>query len=371
MIAAADALGSLVGRARAEVDTPALLVDLAVMEANIARIAAECRAHGVGWRPHVKAHKTPEIAGMQLAAGAIGVTCAKVSEAEVMADAGVRSILIANQVVGAAKIARLMALHRRVDPIVCVDSLAHVAALGAAAAGTGKPLPVAIEVNIGMDRAGAEPGEPVVALARAISRQPGLRFAGLMGWESPAAKVADPAAKERAVRAAVAKLTASADACRRAGHAAAIVSCGGTGTFPYCVRQPGVTEVQVGGGIFSDMRYRGEYGVDFEPALTVLATVISRPTLSRIVLDAGKKAMSGDAALPAPVLVGGVRAIALSAEHTTIELAQPSEVPRIGDRIELVVGYSDTTVHLHEEIVAVRDGRVEAVWRVAGRGKLK
>jgi D-serine deaminase-like pyridoxal phosphate-dependent protein len=371
MSALPDPPGSVVGRSRTDADTPALLVDLAVMEANIARIVAECRAHGVAWRPHVKAHKTPEIARMQLAAGAIGVTCAKVSEAEVMADAGVRSILIANQVVGPAKIARLVALNRRADPVACVDHPAHIEALGAAAAGAGKPLDVAIEVNVGMDRAGAAPGEPVVALARAIARQPGLRFVGVMAWESPAARIADPAAKEQAVRAAIALLTASADACRRAGYDVAMVSCGGTGTFPYCVRQPGVTDVQIGGGIFSDMRYRGEYAVDFAPALTVLTTVISRPTPTRIVLDAGKKAMSSDAAMPLPLLEAPVRSIALSAEHTKLELERPSERPRIGDKIELVVGYSDTTVHLHEEIVATRDGRVEAVWRVAARGKLK
>ena len=371
MNAAADTPGGVVGRFKTEVDTPALLLDLAAMAANMARITAECRAHGVAWRPHIKVHKTPEIARMQLAAGAIGVTCAKVSEAEVMADAGVRSILVANQVVGPAKIARLIELNRRADPVVCVDDLAHVDMLAAAAAGAPKPIGVAVEVNVGMDRAGAEPGEPVVALAQAIARRSGLRFAGVMAWESPAARIADPAAKERAVREAVGRLTASADACRRAGHEVAMVSCGGTGTFPYCVRQPGVTEVQIGGGIFSDMRYRGEYGVDFAPALTVLTTVISRPTPTRIVLDAGKKAMSSDAAMPLPVLDAPIRSIGLSAEHTRIELGQPAERPRIGDKVELVVGYSDTTVHLHEEIVATRDGRVEAVWRVAGRGKLK
>jgi D-serine deaminase-like pyridoxal phosphate-dependent protein len=371
MNAAANAHSSVVGQSKTALDTPALLVDLTVMEANIARIAERCRAHGVAWRPHVKAHKTPEIARLQLAAGAIGVTCAKVAEAEVMADAGIRDILIANQIVGATKIARLVDLNGRADPIVCADNVWNIEALSTAAAGSGKPLSVAIEVNIGMNRAGVEPGEPVLALAQAISRQPGLRFAGLMGWESPATTIADPAAKERAVRHSIAMLTASAEACRQAGLEVEIVSCGGTGTFPYCVQQPGVTEVQVGGGIFSDMHYRGNYHVDFAPALTILATVISRPTPSRIVLDAGKKAMSSDAAMPSPVLGDRVRAMVVSAEHTKIELEGASETPRIGDKMELIVGYSDTTVHLHEEIVATRNGRVEAVWRIAGRGKLK
>jgi D-serine deaminase-like pyridoxal phosphate-dependent protein len=192
-----------------------------------------------------------------------------------------------------------------------------------------------------------------------------------MGWESQATTIADPAEKERTVRDAVAALTASARACKAAGHNVAIVSCGGTGTFPYCAQQAGVTEVQVGGAIFSDMHYLTHYHVDFAPALTILTTVTSRPTPTRIVVDAGKKSMSGDAAMPAPRGIPPISAMKLSAEHSKIELEQPNAAPGIGDKIELIVGYSDTTVHLHEEIVGVRGGRVEFIWRVAGRGKLK
>ena len=193
----------------------------------------------------------------------------------------------------------------------------------------------------------------------------------MVGWESQATTIADAAVKERTVREAVAALTASARACAAAGHSIAVVSCGGTGTFPYCAQQPGVTEVQVGGAIFSDMHYLTHYHVDFAPALTMLTTVTSRPTPTRIVVDAGKKTMSGDAAMPAPRDMPPMSAMKISAEHTKIELEQPNAAPKIGDKIELIVGYSDTTVHLHEEIVGVRGGRVEAVWRVAGRGKIK
>jgi D-serine deaminase-like pyridoxal phosphate-dependent protein len=342
-----------------------------VMDANIARIGDECRRHGVGWRPHIKAHKTPEIARKQLTAGAIGITCAKLGEAEVMTDAGITEILIANQIVGPAKMRRLRRLLERAPVILSVDSLANIAELGEAVAGAGSKLRLVVEVNIGMNRAGVAPGPPVVALAEAIARQPGLRFVGVTGWESHAVAIADPAEKERVVAEAIARLVASAEDCRRAGHDASIVSCGGTGTFPYCVRQPGVTEVQVGGAIFSDMHYRSHYHLDHPCALTLLTTVTSRPTLTRIVLDAGKKAMSGDAALPEPLQLASVRELRLSAEHTTIELEAPSEMPKVGDRLELIVGYSDTTVHLHEEIVGLRNGRVEAVWRVAARGRIK
>jgi D-serine deaminase-like pyridoxal phosphate-dependent protein len=232
-------------------------------------------------------------------------------------------------------------------------------------------LRVLIEVDIGMNRAGVAPGAPVVALACEIERRPGLRFVGVEGWESQATTMADPAEKERTVREAIAALDASARACREAGFTVDIVSCGGTGTFPFCIQQPGVTEVQIGGAIFSDMHYRLDYHVDFEPALTVLATVTSRPTPTRIVVDAGKKTMSGDAAMPAPRGLPPVRAMKLSAEHAKIELEEPSAEPKIGDKIELIVGYSDTTVHLHEEIVAVRSGRIDAIWWITGRGRIK
>jgi len=360
----------LIGQPASALDTPALLVDLDVMEANMARIVAKCREHGVGWRPHSKAHKTPEIAKLQLKAGAIGITCAKVGEAEVMASAGIRDILVANQVVGAAKVERLVEVAQRADPIVCVDSLENARELDQAFRVAGKRLRVLIEVDIGMNRAGVAAGADVVSLAREIARLPGLRFAGVEGWESHATTM-ENAEKVPAVRTAIASLVSSARACREAGLAVDIVSCGGTGTFPWCIEQPGVTEVQIGGAIFSDMHYRMHYHVDFEPALTVLATVTSRPTSTRIVVDAGKKTMSGDAAMPEPRGLPIVRALKLSAEHAKLELERPSATPSVGDKIEFVVGYSDTTVHLHEEIVATRGGRIEAAWRVAGRGRIK
>jgi D-serine deaminase-like pyridoxal phosphate-dependent protein len=361
----------LIGLTKADLETPALLVDLDLMDVNIARIADECRRLGVGWRPHIKGHKTPEIARRQLAAGALGITCAKLGEAEVMADAGISEILIANQVVGPNKMRRLIQLLERAPVIVAVDSFSNIAELAGAAAGGRPELRLVVEVDIGMRRAGVAPGRPVVELAEAIARQPGLRFVGVTGWESHAVAIADPREKERVVAEAIALLAASAEACRRGGHDVRIVSCGGTGTFPYCVRQPGITEVQVGGAIFSDMHYRTHYHLDHPCALTLLTTVTSRPTPTRIVLDAGKKAMSGDAALPEPQGLPAVRSLRLSAEHTTIELEAPSATPGVGDRLELIVGYSDTTVHLHEEIMGLRAGRIEALWRVAARGQIR
>src|SRR6187399_1647312 len=175
--------GATVGQPVASVDTPALIVDLDMLDANIERIAGVCRDAGVQWRPHVKGIKVPQIADRCMAAGAIGVTCAKLGEAEVFAESGITDILIANQVVGAAKLARLTALRRIADVIVAADHTDHVRALGAAARDAGVTLRVVVEVDLGLGRAGLLPGPGVVALARAVDDEPGLVFAGLMGWE--------------------------------------------------------------------------------------------------------------------------------------------------------------------------------------------
>jgi D-serine deaminase-like pyridoxal phosphate-dependent protein len=356
--------------ALASLDTPVLLVDLDLLDANIACVTAACREHGINWRPHIKGNKTPGIVARAIAAGAIGVTCAKLGEAEVMAEAGIRDILIANQIVGAAKIARLLRLRDRADPIVAIDDPAHVAALAAAGFDPERPLRIVVEVDLGMNRAGVPPGPAVVALADAVARHPGLRFVGVMGWESHALLLPDPE-KANTVREALVRLVATADLCREAGHAVSVVSCGGTGTFPHCVTQPGVTEVQAGGIIFGDVHYREHYRIELAQALTVLATVTSRPTSRRIILDAGRKAMPPDIAVPAPLRLPPVQAMTFSAEHVTVELVDPSDWPAIGDKVEFIVGYGDMTVFLHDEIVGHRGGEVVATWPILARGKLK
>lgn len=352
-------------------DTPVLLADLDILESNIAHIADSCRAHGVQWRPHFKGHKTLEIAQMQISAGAIGITCAKLGEAEILAGNGIKDILIANQIVGFHKVSRLMHLLELADVIVAVDSRENVLELAEATRHSGRTLRVVIEVNTGTNRAGVEPGEPVVALAAEIARHPGLRLAGVMGWEAHATGIANPKEKEQAVATAIGFLTSSAEQCRRAGHDMRIVSCGGTGTLLYCVKQPGVTEVQVGGGVMNDEHYHGHYNIELPFALTVLATVTSRPTATRVILDAGRKTMSIETAVPRPLRVPAVKDVRLYAEHAQLELEAPSDWPRVGDRVEFVPGYTDSTVHLHEEIVAMRGDQIAAVWKVVGRGKIK
>lgn len=164
------------------------------------------------------------------------------------------------------------------------------------------------------------------------------------------------------------KLTASAERCRAAGLPVEIVSCGGTGTYWITAALPGVTEVQAGGGIFCDMHYRNDYGVQHDYALSILTTVVSRPTPTRIICDAGWKSMAQQPALPAPKHLGETKVVKLSAEHATIELAAPTPAPAVGDHVEFVAGYSDSTVFLHDYLYATRQGKVEAIWPILGRG---
>ena len=352
-----------------DLDTPTLLVDLDRVERTIAEMAAFFRGHGVGWRPHTKGQKVPEIAHMEIEAGALGITCAKLGEAEVMADAGVRDILIANQVVGRQKAERLAALLERADVVVAVDSIANGEELGAAAHARDKRLRVIVEVDNGMQRAGVPPGEPTVELAQRLAALPGLRFCGVMAWEAHClGRPMDE--RRRCCEEAVGALVATARQCREAGLDAGIVSCGGTGTFRITAGIEGVTEIQAGGGIFSDVLYES-WGVDHPFALTVMSTVTSRPVPRRIITDAGRKAMSMDIATPRPIGLENVEKVALSAEHGVVTLSQPNTSLEVGDKLEWIVGYGDTTVFLHDEMVATRGDRVEATWPVLARGRIK
>ena len=365
------AVSYLIGADKAAADTPTLFVDLDILEQNIARIAGACRQGGIGWRPHTKGIKVPQIARLLMEGGAAGITCAKLGEAEVMAAHGFSDILIANQIVGPQKIARLVALRRSCDVMVAVDNEANAAAIAEAARAAGVTVRLVIEVDMGMKRAGVAPGKGCVALAQFIAKQKGVTFAGLMGWEGQTAGIADAGEKAAAVSAAVKDIAETAEMCRKAGLPVEIVSCGGTGTYWITAAQHGITEIQAGGGVFCDVHYRRDFAVEHSYALTVMTTVTSRPTPNRIICDAGKKTMSSDASMPEPLGLGKIRAARLSAEHATIELENASDTPRVGDRLEWVVGYSDTTVHLHEEIYATRKGQIEAVWPILGRGKIR
>ena len=365
-------MNSLVGQPREALDTPALMVDLDVLQRNIDRMTGTIiRDAKVGWRPHTKAMKTPALAKLCLEAGAHGITCAKLGEAEVMADAGIRDILVANQIAGPTKIDRLVDVCRRADVMVCVDQFENVREIDRAAAARGVRPRVLIEVDVGMQRAGALPGEPTVSLARRIARLRQVRFAGLQTWEAHALFEPDMGKKKRMIEEALGKLTGTAQAIRDSGIPVEIVSCGGTGTYWISAFVPGVTEIEAGGGIYCDISYRRQFGVEHEFALTILSTVTSRPHPSRIICDAGFKTMGRVDA--DPEVLGGIDAkeFVMSAEHGIIRLAEPGESPRVGDKIEIIPGYSDSTVFLHDVLYGIRSGRVETVWPLVGRGKLQ
>jgi D-serine deaminase-like pyridoxal phosphate-dependent protein len=362
-------LTTLVGTPVEELDTPALIVDLDVLDANISVMTGLLAETGVSWRPHAKAHKSPAVAHRLLAAGAIGITCAKLAEAEVYAASGIRDILIANQVVGPLKARRLAELATEIDIMSAVDSIEGATFLSEAAVTAGSQPRVLIEVDTGMARGGVTPGEPTVELAKQIVQLPNLRFAGIMSWEGHVLSIEDGSSREAAIRTAVGDLLTTADAIRAAGIPVEIVSCGGTGTIVTTRQLPGVTEVQAGGGIFGDAFYR-MLDVPLEPALFVKVTVTSRPTSNRILFDAGRKTMDPSNVAPEVVGLDNVESISLSAEHGTIRLNEPNDTVKVGDTLTLRVGYSDQAVHLHEQLLATRDGKVVAIWPTLARGKL-
>lgn len=363
-------LTTLIGTPVDQLDTPSLLVDIDTLRSNMAMMAAALKERGIGWRPHAKAHKSPAIATMQLATGAFGITCAKVSEAEVFARNGIHDILIANQIVGPIKTRRLANLAQFADVMCAVDSIEGARQLDEAAAEAGTTPRVLIEIDSGMGRAGVQPGAPTVELAQRVSELAHLRFAGLMSWEGHACAVPEADPRAQAIRDAVGQLVATAEQVRGAGIPVRIVSCGGTGTFLNVRDIPGVTEVQAGGGIFGDAFYRA-LDVPVEPALSLMVTVTSRPAPDRIIIDAGRKSVDPSNTPPDVPELPDVAGIALSAEHGTIRLAQPCEAPRVGDRVRLHIGYSDQAVHLHEQLIAVRGDRVVAIWPTDTRGKLQ
>ncbi len=358
-----------IGLKKSDLDTPILWVELDRLSRNIAYLAEHCRQAGIQWRPHTKGIKTPALAHQLLAAGAIGITCAKLGEAEAMAAAGITDILVANQIVGPHKITRLVNLQRQADVKVVVDNAANVAAIGAAAHARSVTVGILIEVNTGMDRAGTAPGEATVRLAQLVHETPGVALRGLMTWEGHTITL-PPADKQASIERSIGQLLDTAELCRRAELPIDIVSCGGSGTYQITTTIAGITEIQAGGGIYGDVTYQ-EWGVPTEPALFVQSMVTSRPTPERVIIDAGFKTLPRGFATPHVVDVAGIKSVVLSAEHGIITLEQPDETLRIGDVLDLVVGYSDATVCLHDQLYGVRDGIVEAIWPILGRGKLR
>ncbi len=362
---------SPIGLAVNELDTPALLIDLDLMQHNIDRMAGHLRDRRVAWRPHAKAFKCPAIAHLLRRAGAIGVTVAKVSEAEVMVDGGIDDILIAHLVVGPSKVARLAALQHRADVKVTVDHLDHVGPLGRAACAAGVTIGVLVDIDVGLARTGVATAGAALELARHVSTTSGLRFDGLMGYEGHTLIIADPAEKRAAIAAAMAKLLQARDAVEAAGLKCRIISAGGSGSYQYTADIPGITELQAGGGIFACQYYTKVCQLTgHSPAITVLATVVSRPSPQRAILDIGQKSISQHQTPPILRDYPDCQVVRLSAEHAIIAVDPGNSLP-IGEKVHVIPGYSDFTFVLHDRVLGVRQGHVAAAWDLLGRGRLQ
>lgn len=361
------------GQLVAEVDTPALLLDLDKFERNLDRLNSSIASHPVRVRPHAKSHKTPEIALRQIARGAVGVCCQKVSEAEAMVDGGVQDVLIANEVVGAVKLARLAQLARRAKIAVCVDDVANLRDLEAAAATAQVQLNVLVEVNVGAHRCGVEPGAPVLKLAQAIAASKHLRFDGLHAYHGAAQHVRAHADRVRAISAAVADLRTTLALLEKNALRPEIITGAGTGTYLCEAASQLYNEIQPGSYIFMDADYArnldttGQPVSEFEQSLFILTTVMSHATPERAVVDAGLKAHSVDSGMPLVVGLPGVEYLKASDEHGVLQLNGTTPL-RIGDKIRLVPGHCDPTVNLYDWMVGMRDDRVESVWPISARG---
>jgi D-serine deaminase-like pyridoxal phosphate-dependent protein len=374
-----------------EVDTPAFVVDLDILERNVQSMADHARQHGVRLRPHAKTHKSVEIARMQLGAGALGLTLAKIGEVEALLEAAtvageplpLEDVLLAFPIVGAQKLARLLDLAERLAVTVSLDSADAASQLGAAAAGRGREIGVLVEVDTGGRRCGVLPGEPTLALARHVATTPGLTLRGIMTHEGHAYG-ATPATLREVSQQAGRIMVELAGLLRADGHEAPVVSVGSTPSARHIAEVPGVTEVRPGTYVLQDYNQirLGVATVD-ECAGMVHATVIARPAPDRAVVDAGTKAVAADRGM-----VGGITPVQqegyglvkdqpgwlfarASEEHGVLERRGEGHAAdlRVGDRVELIPNHICPAVNLYDRLVVQRDGVVQGSWAVAARGQ--
>jgi D-serine deaminase-like pyridoxal phosphate-dependent protein len=358
------------------IDTPQMVVDEALLHTNIAEMASLAASMGVSLRPHIKTHKTPEIARLQVGAGAIGITCAKIGEAEVMVEAGIQDVLLAYPTVGEIKIRRLMQLMERARMIVALDSREAASALSDALSAEDRTLDIYAEVDTGQHHAGALAGEEAVNLAVELARMPGFRLIGVMSHEGHANTQPSESIEEVALDAGQ-KLVDTAERIRRKGVDISVVSVGSTPAAAYTPTVHGVTEMRPGTYVFRDtsgFRY-GIYGPE-RCAARILATVVSHPAHDRCVVDAGSKTLALDMSKGHPghgYIIGHPNAIIekLREEHGIVTLSPDDAGLAIGDRIEIIPNHVCPSVNLMDELVVVRDGAVIDTWRVAARGKIR
>ena len=359
-----------------ELDTPALLVDLDALEANIAVMERTVRANGIAARPHAKTHKCPAIARMQLDAGAVGICVAKVGEAQALFDHGIRELLMTTSNVTPFKIRRAMGLAKACATFIqATDTEANARALSEAAQAFGITADVVVDVDPGGHRTGITPGEPALGLAQLVDRLPGLRLRGILCYDGGSQHVKGFEIREKQT---LERLAAAADTCDRmsaSGLDTGIFSGGGTGTYNIDHQTPGFTDVQVGSYVFMDAQYLviggrsdPEVYTDFQPSLTILTTVLNAQYEGRATTDAGAKACTINR--PWAIVKGetGMSYTSGSDEFGSIRYDDPSRIYQVGDKLELIVSHCDPVVNLYDRMHAVRGGLVEAIWPIAARG---
>jgi len=359
-----------------ELDTPSLLVDVDAMEANLARMQAVVSRNAIASRPHAKTHKCPQIARLQIGSGSVGICTAKVSEAEVMLEHGIESVLMTTSNVTPFKIERAMRLRRWHPGFVqATDTPENARDLSEAAVVAGVTADVVVDVDPGGRRTGITPGRPALELAQLVDRLPGLRLVGVLCYDGGSQHVTGFRARRAQTLERLAPAVETLASMRRAGLNAEIFSGGGTGTYNIDHENAGLTDVQVGSYVFMDAQYLAiggesddEVYSDFQPSLTILTTVLNSQYEGRATTDAGAKACTINR--PWPIVKGetGMSYTSSSDEFGTLVYEDPSRVYRTGEKLELIVSHCDPVVNLYDVIYAVRGDRVEAIWRIAARG---
>ncbi len=362
------------GDSLSAVDSPALILDLDAFERNLDAMAAAVASRNVRLRPHAKAHKCPDIAKAQIARGAVGICCQKTEEAAAFVAAGIADVLVTNEVVVPAKIARLAALGRDARIGVLVDDAKVVPLLGAAGLAAGVALDVYLELDVGARRCGVAPGTAAVPLARTIAATKGLRFAGLHCYHGGAQHLRMPEERRAAIAQAGVLARSTRDAIEAAAIACPIVTGAGTGTWQL-ERDSGIwNELQPGSYPFMDVDYARNTAasgdVRFGQSLFVLASVMSVPAADRAVCDAGLKAFAFDSGLPVVHDRAGLAYAKASDEHGVLTVEPGARAPILGEQLRLVPGHVDPTFNLYDWVVGYRGGRVECVWPVSARGAL-
>ncbi len=358
------------------VPTPALLVDRPAMERNLARMVEHLARTGTGLRPHAKMHKAPVVARRQLELGAIGICCAKVSEAEVMRAAGIERILITSPVASADKMARVAALAARSEDVrIVVDDAGAVRGLADAAEHAGTRLKVLVDLDPRMGRTGIALGQPALELVRVIADLPALEFSGLQQYAGHIMHLPDAAERRRRARDIAAAGLETRDLIIADGHPVEVFTGGGTGTFDMDCEEPGITDIQAGSYVFMDEEYgaiaqgnrsRFEF---FEPALFVLVTAISRPRAGTITVDGGYKSFASDTVAPVACDLPGLRYHFAGDEHGVLQFLEGAPEVALGDRIRMVTPHCDPTINLHDWMLPVEaDGMVHELWPISARG---